>query len=159
MKTRRSFKTFGLALLALTAAAAVMVGSSTAAKIPKYHVYKQCTDSVNCTAAAYLNSSQRSIVTFTASPKCTSVAGFAFSIENEKTIRVSKKTGKFKFTDTVFIQAKDGGSEKAVVTVNGKVKRKKKVTASYSVDITPSNCPETKTGKFSMKYKGTQTGG
>lgn len=156
MNTRRNLSIIGILVIALVAMAGLSVSSTSAAKIPTYLVYKQCTSKTSCKAAAYTLGNK--IETLQISGKCSdgrvTVSGSA------QGVKFSRKTGKFKASmPTSSYSYATGEVINGTMEVTGKVSKKKKVSGSYTVDKAVAECAGVLSGKFSAKYKGTQKGG
>ena len=147
-------------LLCLAAALAVFAASSAfaqEAKAPVYHVYKKCSSNFVCTGAAYFNKKQTRTVNVQVGKTCSDKS--AVSIAFSGSAKVSS-AGKFKVTQPT--SSWDYTNKVSVVgtgTIDGTLKKGKKVTLKYSVDKVPAACSAFASGKVTASYKGTQSGG
>lgn len=144
-----------LVLVVIAAAMLAVPAYAGAAKLPKYQVYQKCDKSGICTVGAYFNEKHKRAITLQTSKKCSD--GSYVSISFSGSAKVSSK-GKFSvsvgtYNSDVTTGKSIGGNGK----IEGKVKKKEKVTLNWSVDNVPAACP--KSGTLTAKYKGTQSGG
>jgi hypothetical protein len=146
-----------LVLTALVTLAIAVPTLASAAKLPKYHVYQKCDKTGNCSLGAYFNSKHTRAITLQMSKKCSDASYVSISFSGSS--KVSKK-GKFKVSvDTSIYDRTTGETVRGVGTIEGKVKKKEKVTFNYSVDKGPAACAGVLSGTITGKYKGTQSGG
>ncbi len=153
-----TFRRSALVITALAALAIALPTFASAAKAPIYHVYSKCSKSTGiCSASAYLNKKQTRAVSLGVSKKCSD--GSYVSISFSGSTKVSSK-GKFSVTvDVTNYDRTAGVSVAGVGKIDGKVKKKEKVTLDYSIDKAPAACAGLLSGSNTAKYKGTQSGG
>ena len=131
---------------------------ATAAKMPVAYRYGTKCTKIGCLIGAYTNSKSTRLIAFSIGPKC-SKDGSSFSASLSGAIKINSK-GKYEGTLTSNSYDKgDAQGTPGVVTVKGKVTKQDKIKGTWSADRVSPGCENVKSGSYTMKSKGKQSGG
>ncbi|MFT4048581.1 MAG: hypothetical protein QM648_01945 [Solirubrobacterales bacterium] len=153
-----SLKPRHLFLAALATALLALPAFASAAKAPTYYRYgAKCNKKTKiCLQSGYTNSKNSQLISFYVGLTCKS--GSTGSLQVLNPVKIKNK--KFSFTYGVSSTDKTESEQVyGIATISGKSTKKDKITGSWKIDKTATGCENTKSGKFTMKYKGAVHGG
>jgi hypothetical protein len=147
-------------LITALAATAMLVPAAVFASKPKPVAYlygASCTKKEGCKRSLYTNTTEKEIMTLILGLRCKS-AGSTIYLNQDKPIKI-RKSGSFAANITV--SSNDAGGTKVMGTakLKGKVKRRKRVRLSWSIDELVPGCANTTHGEKTFEYKRPVYGG
>lgn len=144
-----------LALLSASIVCAFVLVAPNGAAAATYHVYKQGTATSKYAAGAYFNKTHRKMVTLNIGGTCDDGSVASVSSTN---FRVSS-SGRFSGEVSFSIYHKTSQTSYAsTAKFSGKVTKRKRVKVANAVTTEAPGCT-TLSHSYTLKYKGTQSGG
>ncbi len=146
---------FRLVLTCATVVCAAILAEPSGAVAATYHVYKQGSATSKYAAGAYFNKTHRKLVTLSMGGTCDDGSVVSISTTNLRVSSSGSFSGELKFS---LYHRTSQTSYASTASFSGKVSKRKRVRLTNALTTDAPGCAGL-SRVFTLKYKGTQSGG